>query len=584
MDICVSYVAMYIETVPNRNSPPCILLRESYRQGGKVRKRTIANLSKWPPELVENFRALLRGGTVVERLEKSLEVVRSRPYGHVAAVLGTLRKTGLDLIIGGKGLKEHALSVAMIVARIIDPQSKLATARGLKDESMFSALGEELGVEQASEDELYQAMDWLGERQERIEGKLAKKHLDNGSIVLYDVTSTYFEGRTCPLARLGHNRDGKKGKLQIVFGLLCNHEGCPVAVEVFSGDRGDPSTLEEQIRKIRVRFGLDRVILVGDRGLITEARIREEIRPVKGLEWITALRTSQIRKLVASGSLQLSLFDEQDLAEITDPAYPGERLVVCRNPILAEERARKRRELLEATERELDKIVQATKRKKRPLKGKDKIALRVGKLINKFKVGKHFRVSIEEDSFSYNRKEDNIAREEALDGIYVIRTSLSSDKLSSDATVTAYKQLSLVEQAFRCFKSIDLKVRPIHHRLERRVRAHVFLCMLAYYVEWHMRKALAPILFDEDDPQGAQASRSSVVAPAQRSASANAKARRKRTKDGLPVHSFRTLLKGLATICRNRIQPRLPGAPAFDKITLPTPVQQRALKLLRVRL
>jgi len=575
---------MYIETVPNRNSPPCILLRESYRQGGKVKKRTIANLSKWPPELVENFRALLRGGTVVERLEKSFEVVRSRPYGHVAAVLGTLRKTGLDLIIGGKGLRQHALSVAMIVARIIDPRSKLATARGLKDESMFSALGEELGVEHASEDELYQAMDWLGERQERIEGKLAKKHLDNGSIVLYDVTSTYFEGRTCPLARLGHNRDGKKGKLQIVFGLLCNHEGCPVAVEVFSGDTGDPSTLAEQIRKIRVRFGLDRVILVGDRGLITEARIREEIRPVKGLEWITALRTSQIRKLVDSGSLQLSLFDEQDLAEITDPAYPGERLVVCRNPILAEERARKRRELLEATEKELEKIVQATRRKKRPLKGKDKIALRVGKVINKFKVGKHFRVSIEEDSFSYQRKEDNIAREEALDGIYVIRTSLSSDKLASEAAVTAYKQLSLVEQAFRCFKSIDLKVRPIHHRLERRVRAHVFLCMLAYYVEWHMRKALAPILFDEDDPQGAQASRSSVVAPAQRSASANAKARRKRTKDGLPVHSFRTLLKDLATICKNRIQPRLPGAPAFDKITVPTPVQEKALKLLRVSL
>jgi len=481
-------------------------------------------------------------------------------------------------------LREHVLSIAMIVARIIDPQSKLATARGLKDESMFSALGEELGVEQASEDELYEAMDWLGRRQERIEDKLAKKHLDNGSLVLYDVTSTYFEGRSCPLARLGHNRDGKKGKLQIVFGLLCSDKGCPVAVEVFPGDTGDPSTLEGQIRKIRDRFGLDRVILVGDRGLITEARIREEIRPVKGLEWITALRSSQIRKLVDSGSLQLSLFDEQDLAEITDPAYPGERLVVCRNPMLAEERARKRRELLEATEKELEKIVQATRRKRRPLKGKDKIALRVGKVINKFKVGKHFQVTIGEESFSYRRKEDNIAREKALDGIYVIRTSLSSDKLASEAAVTAYKQLSLVEQAFRCFKSIDLKVRPIHHRLERRVRAHVFLCMLAYYVEWHMRKLLAPILFDEDDPQGAQAGRSSVVAPAQRSDSAKTKARRKRTKDNLPVHSFRTLLKDLATICKNRVQPRLPGAPAFDKITLPTPVQHRALKLLRVRL
>jgi transposase len=575
---------MYIETVPNRNSPPCTLLRESYRQGGKVKKRTIANLSKWPPELVENFRALLRGGTVVERLEESFDVMRSRPYGHVAAVLGALRKIGLDRIIGGKGLREHALSAAMIVARIIDPQSRLATARGLNDETMFSALGEMIGVEQATEDELYGAMDWLGQRQERIEGKLAQRHLDNGSLVLYDVTSTYFEGRTCPLARLGHNRDGKKGKLQIVFGLLCNHKGCPVAVEVFSGDSGDPSTLEEQIRKIRDRFGLERVILVGDRGVITEARIREELRPVKGLEWITALRASQIRKLVDSGSLQLSLFDEQDLAEIAAPAYPGERLVVCRNPLLAEERARKRSELLEATERELDKIVQAVRREKRRLKGKDKIALRVGKVINRFKVGKHFDISIGEESFSYSRKEDNIAREEALDGIYVIRTSLSSDKLSSEAAVTAYKQLSLVEQAFRCFKSIDLKVRPIHHRLERRVRAHVFLCMLAYYVEWHMRQALAPILFDDDDPQDAQEGRSSVVAPARKSISAKAKAGRKRTKEDLPVHSFRTLLKDLGTICKNRIQPRLPGAPAFDKITIPTPLQHRALKLLRVSL
>jgi transposase len=575
---------MYIETVPNRNSPPCTLLRESYRQDGKVKKRTIANLSNWPADLVENFRALLKGGTVMERIDKSFDVLRSRPHGHVAAVIGSLRKTGLDQMIGGKGLKEHALSITMIAARIIDPQSKLATARGLNDETLFSTLGEELGVEKADEDELYAAMDWLGERQQRIESKLAKKHLDNGSLVLYDVTSTYFEGRTCPLAKLGHNRDGKKGKLQIVFGLLCTNQGCPVAVEVFSGDTGDPSTLEEQIKKIRDRFGLERVILVGDRGLITEARIREEIRPVHGLEWITALRSSQICKLVDSGSLQLSLFDEQDLAEITDPSYPGERLMVCRNPLLAEERARKRRELLKATEKELQKIAEATRRKKRRLKGKDKIALRVGKVINKFKVGKHFHVNIEEGSFSYQLKEDNVAREKALDGIYVIRTSLSSDKLTSEATVKAYKQLSSVEQAFRCFKSIDLKVRPIHHHLEHRVRAHVFLCVLAYYVEWHMRQKLASILFDDDDPQGAQMDRISVVAPAQRSASAKAKASRKRTVDGFPVHSFRTLLKDLATICKDRVQPCLPGAPAFDKITGPTPVQDRALKLLRVRL
>jgi Transposase DDE domain len=582
--ICVIRVAMYIETVPNRNSPPCTLLRESYRQNGKVRKRTIANLSNWPSDLVENFRALLKGGAVVDQIDESFDVLRSRPHGHVAAVMGSLHQTGLDRMIGGKGLREHALSVAMIVARIIDPQSKLATARGLNSETMSSSLGEELGVEKAGEDDLYAAMDWLCTRQQRIESKLAKKHLDNGSLVLYDVSSTYFEGRTCPLAKLGHNRDGKKGKLQIVFGLLCTSQGCPVAVEVFSGETGDPSTLEEQIKKIRDRFGLERVILVGDRGLITEARIREEIRPVQGLEWITALRSAQIRKLVDGGSLQLSLFDEQDLAEITDPSYPGERLVVCRNPLLAQERSRKRRELLDATEKELEKIAEATRREKRRLKGKDQIALRVGKVINRFKVGKHFHVHIEEESFSYHLKEEAIAREKALDGIYVIRTSLTSDKMTSEAAVRAYKQLSSVEQAFRCFKSIDLKVRPIHHHLEHRVRAHVFLCMLAYYVEWHMRQALAPILFDDDDLQEAQASRFSVVAPAQRSASAKTKACRKRTADGFPVQSFRGLLNNLSTICKSRIQPHLPGSPPFDKITIPTPVQGKALKLLHVRL
>jgi transposase len=575
---------MYIESVANRNSPPCILLRESYRQDGKVKKRTIANLSDWPTDLVENFRLLLKGGTVMERIDESFDILRSRPHGHIAAVIGSLRKTGIDQMIGGKGLKEHALNIAMIAARIVDPQSKLATARGLNDETMFSTLGEELGVEKADEDELYAAMDWLGERQQRIESKLAKKHLDNGSLVLYDVTSTYFEGRSCPLAKLGHNRDGKRGKLQIVFGLLCTEQGCPVAVEVFSGDTGDPSTLAGQIKKIRDRFGLEQVILVGDRGLITEARIREEIRSVQGLEWITALRFSQIRKLVDSGSLQLSLFDEQDLAEITDFSYPEERLVVCRNPLLAEERARKRRELLEATEKELQRIAEATRRTKRRLKGKDKIALRVGKVINKFKVGKHFHANIEEESFSYHLKEDNITREKALDGIYVIRTSLSSKKMTPKAAVTAYKQLSSVEQAFRCFKSIDLKVRPIHHHLEHRVRAHVFLCMLAYYVEWHMRQALAPILFDDENPEEARASRSSVVAPAQRSESAKVKAGRKRAADGFPVHSFRTLLKDLATICKNRIQPHLPRAIAFDKITVPAPLQAKALRLLRVKL
>jgi transposase len=491
---------------------------------------------------------------------------------------------GLDAIIGNKGMREHALSVAMIVARLIEPQSKLATARGLGNETTFNTLGEMLGVDSAIEDELYAAMDWLGERQERIEAKLSARHLHNGSLVLYDVTSTYFEGRTCPLAKLGHNRDGKKGKLQIVFGLLCTEEGCPVAVEVFSGDTGDPSTLQTQIAKIRDRFGLERVIMVGDRGLITEARIREELRPVKGLEWITALRASQIRKLAEQGLLQLSLFDEQDLAEITAPAFAGERLVLCRNPILAQERTRKREDLLKATERELEKVAKATCRPMRKLKGKDKIALKVGKVVNKFKMAKHFHLTIGEEGFSYERKEATIAREASLDGIYVIRTSVTKDTLQAQGVVQAYKQLSFVERAFRSYKSIDLKVRPIHHRLERRVRAHVFLCMLAYYVEWHMRKALAPILFDDDDPKAAQAQRTSVVAPAQRSPLAQAKASVKRTKEGWPVHSFQTLLKDLATMCRNRIQPRVAGAPTFDKITTPTAVQHRALQLLRLRL
>jgi len=575
---------MYIETVPNRDSPPCTLLRESYRQGGKVKKRTIANLTQWSPHLVEGLCALLRGGSVVERVDEAFDVVRTLPHGHVAAVFGTLRKVGLDTIIGNKGMREHALSMAMIVARLIDPQSKLATARGLGAETTFNTLGEMLGVDCATEDELYAAMDWLAERQEGIEAKLSARHLHNGSLVLYDVTSTYFEGRTCPLAKLGHNRDGKKGKLQIVFGLLCTEEGCPVAVEVFSGDTGDPSTLQTQIAKIRDRFGLKRVIMVGDRGLITEARIREELRPVKGLEWITALRASQIRKLAEQGVIQLSLFDEQDLAEVTAPAFAGERLVLCRNPILAQERARKREDLLKATERELDKVAKAVCRPMRKLKGKDKIALKVGKVINRFKMAKHFHLTIGEEKFSYERKEAAIAREASLDGIYVIRTSLTKDTLQAEGVVQAYKQLSFVERAFRSSKSIDLKVRPIHHRLERRVRAHVFVCMLAYYVEWHMRKALAPILFDDDDPEAAQAQRNSVVEPAQRSPSAQAKAHMKRTKEGWPVHSFQTLLKDLATICRNRIQPRVPGAHAFDKITIPTAVQQRALQLLRVRL
>jgi len=576
-------VAMYIETVPNRNSPPCVLLRESFRQGGKVRKRTLANLTHWPPGLVEGLRRLLKGGKVVEELP-DFDIIRSLPHGHVAATLGTLRKVGLDKLIAARRSRQRDLVVAMMVARVIDPRSKLATARGLSGETAFTSLGELLGVSDADANELYGAMDWLLSRQDRIEQALAERHLRDGTLVLYDVTSTYFEGQTCPLARLGHSRDGKKDKLQIVFGLLCDVAGRPVAVEVFEGNVGDPATLASQVGKIRERFGLRRVVLVGDRGMITEARIREDLRAIEGLDWITALRAPAIRKLLAEGSLQPSLFDERDLAEITSPMYPNQRLVVCRNPLLAEKRRRKREELLAATVKRLAKIAAAVGRPGRPLRGADKIGLRVGKVLDHFKVGKHFRIEITDSSFSYARDERKIAAEAALDGFYVVRSSLPQGTLAPAQLVGAYKGLSKAERAFRRLKTVDLHVRPIHHHLPDRVRAHVLLCMLAYYVEWHMRQAWAPILFDDDDPAAGAALRESPVAPAKRSPRAQRKAARKRTEQDEPVHSFQTLLADLATIAKNRIQAKLPGAEPFEKITRPTALQDRALSLLDVRL
>jgi hypothetical protein len=575
---------MYIERVPNRNSPPAILLRESFREGNTVRKRTLANLSKWPPELVEGLQTLLRGGTAVAQLHDAFDIVRSRPHGHVAAVLGTLRHLGLERIIDPDSSLQRHLVVAMIVARLLDPQSKLATARGLNADTLAHTLGEELGLQAATADDLYTAMDWLLARQGRIEQQLAARHLADGSLVLCDVTSTYFEGRACPLAHLGYSRDDKRGTLQMVFGLLCNHEGCPVAVEVFDGNTADPMTLAPQIAKLRQRFGLARVVLVGDRGLLPEARIRDELQPVAGLDWITALRSTAIQQLVSTGALQLSLFDQRDLAQITSPDYPGERLVVCKNPLLAAERARKREDLLHATERELDKIVTATQRPKRRLQGQDRIGLRVGRVLQRFKVAKHFVVTITDDGLTYRRDVNRIAQEAALDGVYVIRTSVAETDLAAEETVRAYKALSGVERAFRSYKTVDLRVRPIYHYLADRVRAHVLLCMLAYYVEWHMRQALAPLLFDDDDQAAAEAQRASVVAPAQPSAKARRKASRQRTDAGEPVHSFQTLLADLATIVKNRIAPKIPGAQPFDQMTRPTPLQQKVLDLLQVRL
>jgi hypothetical protein len=577
--------AMYIDRVPNRNSPPAVLLRESYREDGKVKKRTVANLSKVPDQLVEQIRVLLRGGHAVENFEEALDIIRSLPHGHVAAVLGTLFRTGLDRIISSEKSRELSLILAMIVSRIIDPGSKLAAARGLDPETATTSLGEVLGLGPVGEDELYAAMDWLFPEQERIENELAAKHLKDGSLVLYDVTSTYFEGHTCPLAQLGYSRDGKGDKLQIVIGLLCASDGCPVAVEVFEGNCADPDTVKSQITKIRERFGIKRVILVGDRGMITEARIRENFKGTEGLDWITALRSPRIKELVRSGSLQLSLFDTCDMAEITHPDYAGERLIVCHNPLLEAQRGRKREELLLATERELEKVARATSRKTRPLKGKDKIGLRVGKVLDRFKMAKHFEIAIEEESFTYQGNETSIQEEAALDGIYVIRASVPQKVLNTNETVGAYKSLSQVERAFRCMKTVDLKIRPIHHRLPERVKTHVFLCMLAYYVEWHMRECLASILFDDHDAEEAQESRRSMVAPAQRSTAAKRKALTKRTDDGLPVHSFRTLLSDLATITRNTVEVReFADTARFEKITRPTPLQQRALDLLGVRL
>ncbi len=574
---------MHIERVPNRNSPPAVLLRQSYREGGKVRKRTLANLSKLPEETVEALRILLKGGTAIKTLEDAFEIVRSRPHGHVAAVLGTLRKLEVEQLIAVERTRERDLVVAMIVARIINPGSKLATTRGLNPETCVSTLGELMGVEAASEDELYAAMDWLLERQENIERGLAQRHLQEGTLVLYDVSSTYFEGKTCPLAQFGYSRDKKKGFLQIIFGLLCNAQGIPVAVEVFEGNTGDPSTLPAQIEKVRTRFGIKRVVFVGDRGLITDARINENLKNVEGLDWITALRAPQIRQLVEQEYLQLSLFDEQDLAEIQSPDYPGERLIACRNPLLAAERTRKREELLQATSQELDKIVTATRRDKRPLKGAAQIGLRVGKVLNRFHMAKHFHLEITDNSFRYEQNTVHIAAEAALDGLYVIRTSVSDELFDSQETVRAYKSLSTVERAFRSYKTVNLKVRPICHRLEGRVRCHIFLCMLAYYVEWHMRSSLAAILFDDEDKALAEGLRDSVVAPAHRSLKAQSKAKKKRTEDNLPVHSFQTLLADLATIVKNRVQPNLPGESlTFDKITCPTSLQQKAFDLLQV--
>jgi Transposase DDE domain len=570
---------MYIESVPNRGSPPAILLRESFRDHGRVRKRTLANLSDWPTPLVEGFRTLLKGGLAVAA--EGVRIRRALPHGHAAAVLGTIRAIGLDQLLGRPTDKRLTpLAIALIASRLVSPTSKLATARDLAADTACSSLGRLLGLGAVDESELYRALDWLGARQGAIETALARRHLKDGALVLYDVSSSWLEGRCCELARFGYSRDGKKGKLQIVYGLLCAADGCPVAVEVFEGNTADPMTLSTQINKLKARFGLSRVVLVGDRGMITSARIRDELKPA-GLDWITALRAPQIRALVDTGAFQLSLFDERDLAEITAPEFPGERLVVCKNPLLAEERARKREDLLQATATALAKLADQVARGTGP-KGQDKIARAVGRIENRHKLAKHFNIAIAEDGFTFSRNPARIADEARLDGFYVIRTSVESNTLAADNVVGAYKGLARVERAFRSLKTIDLHIRPIHHWLAPRVRAHVFLCLLACHVEWHMRERLKPMLFDDDDPIAAARERASIVAPAQPSPATLRKRASKLTAEGGPVHSFQSLLRDLATCTLNQMTTTLNDAYSFTLVATPTSVQAQAFALLAV--
>ena len=565
---------MYVETVPNRNSPPAILLREGRREGDKVHKRTLANLSNWPPQKIEALRRLLHDELLVSPNDL-FQTQQTLPHGHVEAVLTTIRKLGLDSILAAKRCRERDLVVAMIAERLIHPCSKLATTRDWHT----TTLAEELSVQDASEDDLYQAMDWLLERKPRIEKKLAQRHLADGSMVLYDVSSSYYEGRTCPLAQFGHDRDGKKGLPIIVYGVMTDSEGRPLAVEVYPGNTGDSTTVVDQVKKLREKFQLSRVVLVGDRGMLTQPQI-DKMKRHPGLGWITALTSVAIRELVAKGALQLSLLDEKNLAEITSPDYPAERLMVCHNPLLEEERGRKRRRLLEATEKQLAKISkEVARRTKKPLKAAE-IGLKVGKVLGHYKMGKHFQYAIGEGTFTWSRREESIQQEAKLDGIYVIRTSEAAQRLSAEDTVRSYKSLSQVERAFRSLKGIDLLVRPIRHRSEDRVPAHIFLCLLAYYVVWHMRRAWAPLLFgDEELPD--ERRRRDPILPATPSQSAKEKKATHQTAHGFPVHSFQTLMAELAS--RARVTYRLqsdPSSPTFRQVPEPTAPQAKAYQLL----
>jgi transposase len=567
---------MYIEIVPNRNSRPAVLLREGWREGKKICKRTLANLSDWSQPRIEALRRVLKNEPLLSP-QQAFVIERSLPHGHVQALLSAIKRIGLDTLIAAKRVRARDLVLAMIVERLIHPCSKLATTRLWHS----STLAEELGVSDASEDDLYEAMDWLLERQARIEQKLAARHLREGTQVLYDVTSSYYEGRSCPLMKFGHDRDGKRGRPIVVYGALTDAHGRPIALEVYPGNTADPTTVPDQVQKLRSRFDLDAVVLVGDRGMLTHVQINK-LKQYPGLGWISALRSADIRQLVDGGTLQLSLFDEQNLAEIVAPQFAGERLIACYNPLLAEERRRKRAELLEATEQKFAGIAREVARRKRTPLTAAAIGKKVGAVMNQFKMAKHFDTTITDGAFAYARRAQDIEREAQLDGIYVIRTSEPQSRLSAADTVRSYKLLGQVEHAFRCLKGIDILVRPIRHRDEQRVKAHLFLCMLAYYLEWHMRKALAPLLFDDEQLDEDRKTRD-PVAPAKPSAQAKKKKRARVSADGLPIHSFQTLLVDLATLCRNRCRIKSdPNATAFTHLTEPTPLQQRVFELLEL--
>ena len=558
-----------------------VLLRCSFRQDGKVKHETLGNLTQLPPDVIDFMKRRLSGELDENAPHSSFEIVRSLPHGNVMAVLQTVKQLGLENLLASRTCRERDLIMALVVARVLSPRSKLSTNTALNAETAKHTLAEELELGEVDVHQLYAAMDWLLERQTRIENKLAKKHLQDGHLVLFDVSSSYCTGRQSPLIKHGYSRDHRRDRPQIVYGLLCDSEGRPIAIEVFPGNTADPPTFTQIVARARKRFGINRIVFVGDRGMITSARINEDLRGVDGLDWISALRTEGIRKLREAGAIQLSLFDKQDLAEVTSEHFPEERLVVCRNLALAEERARKRNELLKATEDKLEPIRLATLRTRNPLRGEKEIGLRVGKVINKYKMAKHFDLTITENSLTYTRHEEKIREEAAIDGLYVVRSSVDKKQMNSEQVVETYKSLAKVERAFRCMKTVDLSLRPIYHRNEDRIRSHVFICMLAYYVEWHMREKLRPVLFADDDQATASAARESIVAPAQRSESAKHKDSSRRTDEGHPVQSFHDILADLGTLCRNRI--RIPEYDSeFDKLTLATPYQAHVLELLGV--